>query len=151
MIFFTQKMSINFKLVHCSFPFLCILLILGKYHEFWVISLGYKNISVNFLFQLITVYQRRSKIRIDSAAYFCIIGFLVNILCIVAPPVGTRSWRVKFVFFYVTSYVGSTSHQHLATVIRYADSVNSVKQPFRPSRRRLVANFTSLITRLIRL
>ena len=33
----------------------------------------------------------------------------------------TRSWRVRFVFFFRTSYVGLTSRQHLATVIRYAD------------------------------
>ena len=38
--------------------------------------------------------------------------------------------------------------QYLATVIRYADCV---KRPFRQSRRRLVANFTSFITRLLRL
>ena len=90
--------------------------------------------------------QRRSNIRTGSTAYFWLIGFLVNFLCIVAPPVGTRSWRVRFVFFYRTSYVGSTSRQHLATVIRYA---NCVKQRFRPSGRRLVANYTSFITRLL--
>ena len=92
--------------------------------------------------------QRRSNIRTGSAAYFCIIGFLVIFLCIVAPPVGTRSRRVRFVFFYRTSYVGSTSRQHLATVIRYADCV---KQSFQTSRRRQRENFTSAITRLLRL
>ena len=55
--------------------------------------------------------QRRSNIRTGSAAYFLLIGFLVNFLCIVAPPVGTRSRRVRFVFFYRTSYVGLTSRQ----------------------------------------
>ena len=64
--------------------------------------------------------QRRSNIRNGSAAYFCLIGFLVNFLCIVASPVGTRSWRVRVVFYYWTSYVGLTSRQHLATVIQYA-------------------------------
>ena len=54
--------------------------------------------------------------------------------------------RVRFVFIYRTSYVGSTSRQNLATVTRYADCV---KQHFRPSRRRLVANYTSFITRLL--
>ena len=78
-----------------------------------------------------------SNIRTGSAAYFWLIGFLINFLCIVAPPVGTRSRRVRFVFFYRSSYVESTSRQHLTTVIRYADCV---KQRFRPSRRRLVAN-----------
>ena len=34
------------------------------------------------------------KIEYQSAAYFCIIGLLVIFLCIVAPPVATRSWRV---------------------------------------------------------
>ena len=65
-----------------------------------------------------------------------------------APPVGARSRRVRFVFFYRTSYVGSASRQHLATVIRYADCV---KQPFQTSWHRLVANFTSFITWLLRL
>ena len=77
----------------------------------------------------INLYQRRSIIRTGSAAYFCIIGFLVIFLCIVAPPVVTRSRGVEFVFFYRTSCVGLTSRQHLATAIRYADCV---KQPFRP-------------------
>ena len=92
--------------------------------------------------------QRRSNIRTGSAAYFCIIGFLVIFLCIVAPPAAPRSGRVKFVFIYRTSYVGLTSSQHLATVIRYADRVN---QHFRASRRHQAENFTSFITRLIRL
>ena len=56
-------------------------------------------------------YQRRSNIRTGSAAYFWLIGFLVNFLCIVAPPVGTRSRRVRFVFIYRASYVGFTSRQ----------------------------------------
>ena len=73
--------------------------------------------------------QRRSNIRTGSAADFLLIGFLVNFLCIVAPPVGTRSRRVRCVFFYRASYVGSTSRQDLATVTRYADCV---KRPFRP-------------------
>ena len=90
--------------------------------------------------------EGRSNIRTGSAAYFWLIGFLVNFLCIVAPPVGTRSRRVRFVFFYRMSYVGLAPRQHLATVIRYADCV---KQRFRPSRRRLVANYTSFITRLL--
>ena len=34
-----------------------------------------------------------------SSAYFLLIGFLVIFLCIVAPPVGTRSRRVRFVSF----------------------------------------------------
>ena len=92
--------------------------------------------------------QRRSNIRTGSAAHFCIIGFLVIFLCIVAPPAAPRFGRVKFVFFYRTSYVGLTSCQHLATVIRYADCV---KQHFRPSRRHQVDNFTSFISRLSRL
>ena len=71
-------------------------------------------------------------IRTGSAAYFWLIGFLVNFLCIVAPPVETRSRRVRFGFFNRKSYVWLTSRQHLATVIRYADCV---KQRFRPSRR----------------
>ena len=58
--------------------------------------------------------QRRSNIRTGSAAYILLIGFLVNFLCIVA--VGTRCRRIRFVFFYRTSYVGLTSRQHLATV-----------------------------------
>ena len=95
---------------------------------------------------LITFHQRRSNIRTGSAAYFLLIGFLVNFLCIVAPPVGTRCRRVRFVFFHKTSYVESRSRQHLATVIRYADCI---KQPFQTSRRRLVANYTSFITRLL--
>ena len=45
------------------------------------------------------ISQRRYNIRTGSAAYFLLIGFLVNFLCIVAPPVGTRSRRVRFVFF----------------------------------------------------
>ena len=65
------------------------------------------------------INQRRYNIRTGSAAYFWLIGFLVIFLCIVAPPVGTRCQRVRFVFFYRMSYVGSRSHQHLATVIRY--------------------------------
>ena len=60
--------------------------------------------------------------------------------------VAMRSWQVRFVFFYRTSYVGLTSRQHLATVIRYADCV---KQHFRASRRHLVVNYTSFITRLL--
>ena len=36
-------------------------------------------------------YQRRFNKR---NCRFCIIGFLVIFLCIVAPPVGTRSWRI---------------------------------------------------------
>ena len=57
------------------------------------------------------LHQRRSNIRTGSAAYryFLLIGFLVIFLCIVAPPVGTRCRRVRFVFFYRTSYVGLTS------------------------------------------
>ena len=92
--------------------------------------------------------QRRSNIRTGSAAYFLLIWFLVNFLCIVAPPVGTTSRRVWFVFFYRTSYVRSSSHQHLATVIRYFDCV---KQHFQTSRRHLMANYTKFITRLLRL
>ena len=92
--------------------------------------------------------QRRSNIRTGSAAHFCIIGFLVNFLCIVAPPAAPRSGRVKFVFFNRASYVGLTSRQHLATVIRYADHI---KQHFRLSRRHHAANFTIFITRLLRL
>ena len=64
-----------------------------------------------------------------------------------APPAAPRSGRVKFVFFYITSYVGLTS-RHLATIIRYADHV---KQHFRLSRRHQAANFTGFITRLLRL
>ena len=90
--------------------------------------------------------QRRSNIRTGSAAYFLLIGFLVIFLCIVAPPVGTRCRRVRFVLFYRTSYAGSTSRQHLATVTRYADCV---KQHFQTARRRLVANYTKFITRLL--
>ena len=51
----------------------------------------------------LTHNQRRSKRRTGSAAHFCIIGFLVIFLCIVAPPVRTRSRRVWFVFFYRTN------------------------------------------------
>ena len=43
--------------------------------------------------------------RTGSAAYFWLIGFLVHFLCIVAPPVGTRSFRVRLAFFYRTRYV----------------------------------------------
>ena len=75
-------------------------------------------------------------------------GCIVYMLCIVAPPVGTTSRRVRFVFFYRTSYVGSTSRQHLVTVIR---STDCVKQPFQTSRRRQRDNIPSFITRLLRL
>ena len=64
-----------------------------------------------------------------------------------APPAAPRSGRVEFVFIYRMSYVGLTC-QHLATAIRYADHV---KQHFRASRRHQAENFSSLITRLIRL
>ena len=53
--------------------------------------------------------QRRYGIRTGSAAYFCIIGFLVIFLCVVAPLVATRTRQVKLVFFQRTSYVGLTS------------------------------------------
>ena len=56
---------------------------------------------------------------------------------------GDESWRVRFGFFYRTSYVGLTSRQHLATVIRYADCV---KRTFRASRRCLRENFNSFNT-----
>ena len=97
------------------------------------------------LVQWSRLYQRRSNIRTGSAACFCIIGFLVIFLCIVAPPAAPRSGRVRFVFFYRASYVGLTSRQHLATVIRYADCV---KEHFRASRRCQAENFTSFITGL---
>ena len=75
--------------------------------------------------------------------YFCVIGFLVIFLCIVAPPVGKRFRRVRFVSFYRPSYVGSTTRQHLAIAIRYAACV---KQPFQTYRRRQRENYTSFIT-----
>ena len=84
----------------------------------------HNNASPAMVFQVPLPSQRRSNIRTGSATSFCIIRFLVIFLCIVAPPVATRSRRVKFVFFHRTSYVRSTSRQHLATVIRYADCVN---------------------------
>ena len=88
-------------------------------------------------------------IRTGSATFFRLIEFLIIFLCMVAPPLGTRSWRVTFVLIYTASYVGLTSRQSLATLERYADYV---KQPFRRfSRRSLEANFSSFITRLVRL
>ena len=71
-------------------------------------------------------YTTKVYIRTGSAAHLCIIWFLVIFLCIVTPPAAPRSGRVKFVFLYRTSYVGLTSRQHLATVIRYADCVKTV-------------------------
>ena len=60
--------------------------------QFWPFEEQKKKILVTYN------KQRRSNIRTRSAVYFWLIGFLVILLCIVALPVGTRSWRVRFVF-----------------------------------------------------
>ena len=82
--------------------------------------------------------QRRYNIRTGSAAYFWLIEFLVIFLCIVAPPVGTRCQRVRFVFFYRTSYVGSRSrhcykirrerlHYAVFVILTYKTSYNFIE------------------------
>ena len=51
--------------------------------------------GVNVAYTLMGYHQRRSNLRTGLAAYFCIIGFLVIFLCMVAPPVAARTCRVS--------------------------------------------------------